>query len=367
MRLYPSEHYVSYDTRLTRYASVSTALSLQSDERLRDQLKEATILGTGIGGTTALLHLLEDTSVFVKIIPISELEKRTENFMSTKNIFELPTYCHYGIGSPGVGIWREVASHTMATNWVLAKKCDCFPLMYHWRVLNGFKRPEPISEELSDVARMVEFWGSEAIRTRIESLERAVDSVVLFFEYVPYNLHDWLTKQVAIGENTADAALTMVESDLRAAASFMNVNGLVHFDTHFRNILTDGHRLYFSDFGLATSSRFELTDYELEFFKWNKAHDGCYVVMELVNWIVAVFCAKTDRSERLDFIRRCAEGTMSPDIMESAATMIKRYAPIAVVMNDFYSKLVSDSRATPFPLEEIDRISTLTGFEPLRS
>lgn len=199
MKSSPSEHYVSHEARLARYASVSTALSLQSDARLRDQLKEAMILGTGIGGTTALLHLQEDTSIFVKIIPISELEKRTENFMSTKNLFELPTYCHYGIGSPGGGIWREVASHTMTTNWVLAKKCSSFPLMYHWRVLNGFKRPGMISEELSDVSRMVEFWDSETMRTRIESLENSTDSVVLFFEYVPHNLHDWLTKQVAIG------------------------------------------------------------------------------------------------------------------------------------------------------------------------
>ena len=40
----------------------------------------------------------------------------------------------------------------------------------------------------------------------------------------------------------------------------MRDRGLIHFDAHFDNILTDGHRLYFSDFGLAVSSRFELAD-----------------------------------------------------------------------------------------------------------
>ena len=47
--------------------------------------------------------------------------------MSTANVFQLPPFCHYGIGSPGGGVWREVAAHTMTTNWVLAKKCGSFP------------------------------------------------------------------------------------------------------------------------------------------------------------------------------------------------------------------------------------------------
>ncbi|MBE9915615.1 protein kinase family protein [Paenibacillus donghaensis] len=360
----PTENYVSYETRLARYANVSTALSLLSNEQLHDKLEEAMVLGAGIGGTTALMHL-DDTPIFVKIIPLSKIEKRTENFMSTKNIFELPPYCHYGIGAPSGGIWREVASHTMTTNWVLAKQCESFPLMYHWRVLNGLKRP--ISAELSDVSQMVEFWGSKDVRTRIESLENSEDSVVLFCEYVPYNLHDWLTKQVDIGEETATAAIAMVDSELRSSVWFMNANGLLHFDAHFRNILTDGHRLYITDFGLATSSRFDLTDYEIEFLALNKTHDGCYVVTELVNWLVTSFGSKKDRSERLDFIRSCAAGTTSSDVMDSAAQMIKKYAPIAVVMNDFYTKLVLESRATPFPFEEIKQISAVNGFEPIKS
>jgi serine/threonine protein kinase len=360
MKLSPTELYVSYETRLARYADVSTALSLLSDERLQERVEDATVLSTGIGGTTALLEL-EDTSIFVKIVPIAELERRTKNVMSTRNVFELPPFCHYGIGAPSGGVWREVAAHTMTTNWVLAKQCESFPLMYHWRVLH-IRRP--ISEELSDVSRMVEFWGSEAVRDRIEAIEQSVVSVVLFCEYVPHNLHDWLTEQVAIGEDTATSAFAMVDSNLRSAVSFMNTNELLHFDVHFRNILTDGFRVYITDFGLATSSRFELSDSELEFLELNKAHDGCYVVTEFVNWLVTVLCGTMNRTERIDFIRRYAEGKKLPEMMDSAAAIIKRYAPIALVMNDFYTKLVSVSRTTPFPVEEIQRICATTGFEP---
>lgn len=326
-------------------------------------MEDASILGTGIGGTTALMQL-EDTSIFVKIVPLTELEKRTQNVMSTRNVFELPPYCHYGIGSPGCGAWREVAAHTMTTNWVLARQCKSFPLMYHWRVLPNLSRLTPMSEELSDIPSMVEFWDSEAVGDRIEAIEQSVDSVVLFCEYIPHNLHDWMTERVTIGETEANSAFAMVESELRSAVSFMNYQGLLHFDVHFKNVLTDGHHIYIADFGLATSSRFELSDSELEFFELNKAHDECYVVTHLVEWLVAALIGLMKRKDRIDFIRRCANGyDTTAEVGSVAMSIISRYAPIATVINDFYTKLLVDSRTTPFPAEEIQRVSEATEFD----
>lgn len=99
------ESYVSHETRLTRYAIVSTAVTLLSDEQLRERVEDATGLDTGIGGATALMQI-EETPIFVKIIPLTEKERLTENAMSTKNVFKLPPYCQYGIGSPGFSVWR---------------------------------------------------------------------------------------------------------------------------------------------------------------------------------------------------------------------------------------------------------------------
>ncbi|MBB6669767.1 protein kinase family protein [Cohnella nanjingensis] len=366
MRLPPNELNSSLDIRLARYTAVTAALTQLSDEQLRERVEKAAVLNTGIGGTTALLQL-EDTSIFVKMVPLTELERSSENFMSTGNVFDLPTYCHYGIGSPGGGVWREVAAHTMTTDWVLAGQCENFPFMYHWRVLKSPERRTPISEELSDVSHMVAFWGTTKIRGRIEALRESEYMVALFCEYIPYNLHNWLAEQVAIGENAAGSAFALAESNLRSAVSFMNANGLLHFDVHFKNVLTDGHRVYISDFGLATSSRFELSDSELKFLELNKTHDGCYVVTELVNWLVTALSGTVNRSERIDFIRRCAEGNESLEVMDSAAEIILRYAPVAVVINDFYTDLVSKNRATSFPVEEIERVCTTTGFEPIFS
>ncbi|MGE8207021.1 protein kinase [Heyndrickxia sp. NPDC080065] len=362
MKPSPNKSFVSHDIRVARYAAVSTTLALLSDERLRERVEDATVLNTGIGGTTALLQL-EDTDIFLKIIPLTELERH--NFMFTGNVFKLPAFCHYGIGSPGGSVWREVAAHTMTTNWVLAKQCESFPLMYHWRVLKSSDRSIQISEELSDIPRMVKFWGSTKVQDRLEALEQSVYSVVLFCEYLPYNLHGWLTEQVDNGENAATSALAMVDINLRSAVSFMNSNGLLHFDIHFKNVLTDGHLVYITDFGLATSSRFELSDSEMDFLELNTTHDGCYVVTHLVNWLVTALMGKVNRAERIDFIRRCAKGDELPEVMNLAAGIIMRYAPIAVVMNDFYTNLISKSRTTPFPVDEIEWVCTKIGFEPL--
>lgn len=364
MQSSPTTHAVSHATRIARYADVSTALALLSDERLRTQVEDAAVLNTGIGGITALLHL-GDTPIFVKIVPLTELEGRTQHVMSTANVFNLPPYCHYGVGSPGGGVWREIAAHTMTTNWVLANQCESFPVLYHWRVLHGLKRRMPLAEELSDVSRMVAFWGSEAVRERLEALEAAVDSVVLFCEYVPHTLHDWLAAQVALGEGAAAPAFSLVDTNLRSAVSFMNAKGLLHFDVHFKNILTDGHQIYIADFGLATSSRFELSEAEWAFLGLNQAHDGCYVVTEFVNWLVTSLIGTVTRRDRIDLIRSYATGDESPVVIEAAAEIIKRYAPIASVMNDFYSRLIWENRTTPFPVEEIRRICATTGFAPL--
>ncbi|MCR8845647.1 serine/threonine-protein kinase [Paenibacillus sp. SC116] len=362
MELSSKELYLSQENRLARYAAVSSDLTKLSDEQLRSQVEKANVLSTGIGGTAALLEV-DNNPIFVKMVRLTELERSAEHVMSTRNLFDLPPCCHYGIGSPGSGAWREVAAHTMTTNWVLAGQCESFPLMYHWRVLKSPEWREPISDELSDVPQLIEFWGSTKIGERVESLKESGYDVVLFCEYVPYNLHNWLNEQIDIGEHAVSTALALVDSELKSAVSFMNKNGLLHFDVHFKNILTDGHRLYISDFGLVTSSSFELSEAELTFVELNKNHDGYYVVTWLVNWLVVAFTGKLNRSERIEFIRRCAEGTETLEMLDSAAKIIMRYAPIAVVINDFYTDLMSNNRNTPFPVEEIERVCMEAGLQ----
>lgn len=349
---------MSHAVRVARYGDVSTSLALLSDRRLRELVDEAPLIASGIGGTAVLLDI-EGTPVFAKRVALTDLERRPENVMSTANMFQLPTFCQYGVGGPGFGVWRELAANAMTTSWVLGKQCESFPVMYHWRVRPG---APPTHEEHADLERTVAYFaGSPAVRERLEAVARSSASVVLFLEYIPQNLDEWLTAQVASGDDAVESACVMVERDLRHAVSFMNANGLLHFDAHFRNVLTDGQRLYFADLGLATSPRFELSDAEVGFLDEHMNHDAGYAVMKLVNWLVAALTGVVDWEERFEFIRRCAKGDDPLNVPAPAAAIIKRYAPVVVVMNEFYWKLHGESRTTPYPADEIERVCGRSG------
>jgi hypothetical protein len=242
----------------------------------------------------------------------------------------------------------------MTTNWVIAGDYEGFPLMYHWRVLPDPGQPLP--EELADVERAVAYWGGgSAVRRRIEALQQSSASLMLFLEYIPQNLHDWLGVQIGAGDEAVERACAMVDDELKAGISFMNARGLLHFDAHFESILTDGRRLFFADHGLAISSRCELAQGEADFFDEHRSYDRCYAVTHLVNWL-AVALYGYGPEERKAFVTSCAQGMAPRGIPAAVAAVLVRYAPVAAVVGDFYRQFQRESRATPYPLAAIRRI-----------
>ena len=351
---------MSRDARLAAHGAVSTSLALRSDRGLREFVDAGAPLGSGIGGKTVLLEV-EGSQVFVKQVRLTDLERRPEHVHSTANLFGLPSFCHYGIGTigaPGFGAWRELAAHTMTTNWVIAGDHEGFPLMYHWRVLPDSGQPLP--EELADVDRAVAYWGGgTAVRQRIEALQQSTASLVLFLEYIPQNLHDWLGVQTGAGDEATERACAMVDDELKAGIAFMNDRGLLHFDAHFENILTDGHRLFFTDYGLAISSRFDLTRDEADFFDQHRTYDQCYAVTHLVNWLAVALYGHTPE-ERKAFVNTCAQGMPPQGVPAAIASLLVRYAPVAAVMGNFYREFQQESRAAPHPLATIWRMERST-------
>lgn len=100
---------MSPGARRAARSAASTTLALCSDRALRELVEGATPIGSGIGGTSALLEV-DGTPVFVKRVPLTDLERQPDNVRSTANVFELPAFCQYGIGTigtPGFGAWRN--------------------------------------------------------------------------------------------------------------------------------------------------------------------------------------------------------------------------------------------------------------------
>lgn len=320
---------------------MSTALALLSDRELSELVGTAAPIGsTGAGGGAGVLTVA-GSPVFVKTVPLTELERRPEHRRSTANLWRLPPWCQYGVGAPGFGAWRELAAHVMTTNWVLSGECDHFPLLYHWRVVDT---PPPVWEDLADIDAFVEYWhGGSGVRERAEALVAAEAGVALFLEHFPHTLHNWLDDRLAAGDIAGPCA--MVERDLLAIAEFLDRRELFHFDAHFANILTDGERLYLGDLGLATSPRFDLSPAEREFVAWNAGHDRCYLLTHLVNSLARAF-VDGGPAERHAFVENFTDDGPFP---AAAADILRRYRPIAVVFNDFTRALFTVSRQTPYP------------------
>lgn len=348
-----SNKYRSLDMRIATYDAISKKLATYNDEELLALIEKAEHIGTSMGGTSHLL-MLENTPIFIKKIPLTSLENQTENIYSTRNLFDLPLCYQYGIGSKGFGAWRELAVHTMTTDWVISGACPTFPLMYHNRVLPTTLL-KPSANELARLEKDVAYWEEHlSIRNRLVAIQNATAHIVLFLEYIPSNLYQWLTKQMLLDDNTADAACKMVEHQLLSTISFMNSHEVLHFDAHFENILTDGQQLYFTDFGLALSSHFDLSSNELEFFDLHRQYD---VVSGLVNLLHCIITSKCGRENWITSMKKCAEKD-STTLPPAAHKIVTQYAPIALVMDTFYRNLQSVSKKTPYPKSDLEKIYT---------
>lgn len=337
--------------RIARFANISSALALLSDARLSSLLDEAKAMHTGIGGKSLLLTL-DGTRIFVKKVPLTDLEREPRNTFSTANLFDMPLYCQYGIGSPGFGAWREVVAHIMTTNWVTSGLCPSFPILYHWRVLPTLQPEQMNMDEWGSFEAFCKYWNdSLAVRERVEAINHSRFQILLFLEYLPETLHSWLQSQLAVGGNVAESSVQMVEHNLRVAIDFMNDHGLLHFDSHFNNILTDGKQIYLSDFGLALSSTFDLSKSEREFFNLHKSYDYCNAETNFVYTLITSAFGKGNWQLALREFLDGKRGGLSPRI----STAIQKYGYTALATNEFYQQ-VKHAKHTPYPALRLDAL-----------
>ncbi|MFI6253891.1 protein kinase family protein [Streptomyces sp. NPDC051016] len=344
----------AHTARVSACAAVGARLSLFSDRRLADAVCAAPGLGSGIGGRSAEMEV-EGVRVFVKRVPLTDVELRPEHVRSTANVFGLPLFYQYGAGSAGFGAWRELAAHIMTTSWVLKNEYAGFPLLYHWRVLPDTP-PDGFVDGLGGVEGAVAHWeGSSAVRRRLEAIGQSSYSLVLFLEHVPRTLAAWLgdTRDAAPSRRGGESPYQWVENALARGTEFLSARGLVHFDAHFTNLLTDGRRVYFADFGLALSRDFELSAEERDFLADHLVYDRSYAPNHLLRHHLPD--GVRDGAGNGDFLREWVHGRQPTGIPADIAAIINRHAPHAIVLDDFHRRFLTQSKRTPFPAAEIQR------------
>ena len=340
-------------SRLSQYHDLSASLSKLTDQQLLQFLKKENFFKQGIGGKCGIIKN-SGVSLFVKRIPLSAIEHGARNTLSTENIFNLPNYCQYGIGSPGFGAWRELTAIEMSNSWVFKGKSNNFPIMYHWRVLPK-ENFVPTQEDLNQMERDIQVWDDlPEIRTCFEERLHAAFELIVFLEYFPSNLDTWLSQQFDMSDNTAESACLMVEKELLSTTNFMNSHQLLHFDAHFHNILTDGNRLYFSDFVLAISPLFDLSKSEINFYHQHHNYDRCFVMAYFVEWILTKYFGADNwfSGKYNNILQEYVDGSGKP-LPSKIKTIVNRYAPLALRMHNFFVEL-KQSKLTPYPTAELE-------------
>ncbi len=146
------------ELRKKRYFKLSSQIAQLDNAQLRSVFdnSESNESSTGWGLNHAII--LGQSKVFVKRVPVTNIE--FDNPFSTRNLYNLPTYCNYGFGSTGFGVFRELVTHIKTTNWVLEGAIATFPLMYHYRIIPFFGQRANVDR--SRLKDYVEYWGNSA-------------------------------------------------------------------------------------------------------------------------------------------------------------------------------------------------------------
>jgi len=357
------------NARRARYFALSSQIAHIDTAQLRSMFEGTeTRRGWGRNHTLAIGR----SKVFVKRLPVTDLEY--EKMFSTKNLYDLPTYYNYGVGSAGFGVFRELVANIKTTNWVLQGKIANFPLLYHYRMIPFCgERPEV---DMERHARYVEYWNSNQNISRY-MLDRlnANYELVLFLEHLPYPVEPWLLQNL---NKTAP-----VLEDMRAAITFLRKNGIVHFDANFENVLSDGERAYLTDFGLVLDRRFDLTPDEALFLKQNNYYDYGEVFASVGFLLYEIYDALPDEDKRTlmskyglvdgmygaekmlillhNIEQIIADGVMRLD--KSYIALVIKYRAIIALFVDFFVRMRRNQhKNTTFPHAKLVRLLKESGF-----
>lgn len=352
------------------YFKLSTCIAQISNAELRRRFG-GDASASSWGGNNVLD--VDGEKVFVKRVPITELEY--DDMFSTRNVFELPMFYNYPLNSAGLGVFRELLMHVKTTNWVLDGSMPYFPMMYHYRIVRREGKQEEVASE--KLARYVEYWGgSESVGRYIRSRERATHEVLLFLEHFPYsNVEEWM--------RTQPSKVGVVLDEMRSAIAFLLEHGIIHFDPHFYNIVTDGEHAYLTDFGLALDREFDLSREEVEFFGKNTSFDYGYLLLSLMFPLSSMYRELTDGDKQrlfeelggvgetawdkvsnliLDNAERLIGSELLPLNADYAAVLVKYRSVIRLFTGFFQGMRANNRKDDEFPDDELWRLLRETGF-----
>ncbi|HUP85404.1 MAG TPA: hypothetical protein VM143_07035 [Acidimicrobiales bacterium] len=345
------------DVRRRRWSEQAGILVLLDDDELSRLVEGSRTLGWGASSTATLP---DGSSVFVKRLPLTELEH--ERTHSTRNHFRLPAVYQYGVGSAGFGAWRELAVHVTTTGWVIDGSCEGFPMLVHHRVMR--RRGGGAGRDTGSWAESpeyVKYWNdSKRIAAFIEARRATPFELWLVLEFVPRRMFDWLREHQSSVGGVVDQLLTTIR--------FLHDHGVFHFDAHYGNVVTDGSMPLLTDFGLANDRAFHLSPTESAFLDRHRHYDFGETIYSAGNALLGLL-APMSREERKALLRRFrSNGPIDQDraldllvsnvetlasenllgLSPAYADVVARYRPVIQFMNAFFSTMRGNPRKNTF-------------------
>jgi serine/threonine protein kinase len=198
---------------------------------------------------------------------------------------------------------------------------------------------------------------------------------VLCLEYIPQVLETWLWENPNQLQKPLD--------DLRTTIDFLRSKGIIHFDAHFQNVLTDGEQIYLTDFGLVLDKSFALTPAEESFFEQHIVYDYGEMLRNLGTLIRPFYdaCSKNEQRRLMekygikDDLQRHEVGSILLDKIEQIyadgdleldafyVASIVKYRRIIALMHDFFSSMYSNhQKDTIFPHATLQLLLKKVGF-----
>lgn len=234
------------------------------------------------------------------------------------------------------------------------------------------RRRSAIGCDLSGLSQAVE--QQQAIGAYMHARDVAPYEIWLVLEHVPHVLARWLP---AHPERTGDVVAQVLDT-----ITFLRRNGIVHFDAHFGNIVTDGSTAFLTDYGLVNDGRFDLTKTERTFLERHSHYDyGAFLSQFSPWWVLRVQKMAPEQQAELNEVCSIEPGMPYPEILgrvidhlgevmnrqlapvhPALAEMLQRYRDLIVYMFDFYGQLTSNPRKdTPFDNDFVRRDLTGAG------
>ena len=300
----------------------------------------------GIGGETGVLQI-ENNQVFYKKIALTSVELESNNRFSTRNLHKLPLYYQYGVGSTGFGAWRELESWRQGQE-ISISRVRCFPRLYGFKIIEETPKSTLTTEEQKKIDDDCKYWNnSTEIKNRLEALLLSKSYLLIFIEYLPSNLYDWLGEKMNSGLEEGMKACSFVSNAIPQITLALSQANFNHFDAHFWNILTDGKQLFVGDQGLALLEDFEIGSAERSFLKQHKSYDEACLRLNLVHAIVSHHSGK---DHWIRFIENEGKGFDPGPYQEVLSPHLK----LARIMHRFFTSLKKNKLAK-YPEELVSR------------